>query len=191
VENGFPGRKNGGKTITSNAPNQRLHIQIYKEDSMKAITFAVGLVLLLVAVPVQAQMVTSIQRADIEKAVNELILQMLRSYETNDVEKFFQYFNREQFVGYVAGGTIGSLEQMKQQWTKDWATRTAQNRIAKEVRVRVLSPEAALAVWSGTGMNALKNGNVANFTSAGIALCTKEPSGWKITSFASGSTALQ
>ncbi len=158
---------------------------------MRNIALAACGLILLFSVPVQAQTVTSAQKAEIEKAVNELILQMLRSYETNDVEKFFQYFSREQFVGYIAGGSIGSLEQMKQQWTKDWAARKAQNRVAKEVRVRVLSPEAALAVWSGTGMNALKNGNVANFTSAGMALCTREPGGWKITSFGSGSTALQ
>jgi hypothetical protein len=80
---------------------------------------------------------------------------------------------------------------MKQQWIKDYAARKEAKRDAQVVTVRVLSPDAAVAHWTGTGMNALKNGNISNFLAAGTAVCVKEPGGWKVISITFANQVLQ
>ena len=159
---------------------------------MKYFPFAVALMILLVAIPLQAQTVTAAQKAEIEKAVKEQVVLMWRTADTLDVEKYSQFYSREKFMGVLAAGHIAAtLEEMKQVWKKNWDNRKEQKRDPGDVRIHVLSADTAVAYWSSTLMIVLKSGDITNYRWAGTAIFTKESSGWKVTSLATASAVMQ
>lgn len=159
---------------------------------MRNIALAACLILLSLAVPVQGQTITIAQKADIEKAVKEQVIQYFRAIETMDMEAIFRYWSRENLIAQVTGGrTVTSVDTMMKNWKTAFDNRQAHRFDIQNVMVRVFSPDAAVAVCTGLFRNELKNGNVSNFNYANTMIWIKESGMWKAASLIESTSARQ
>jgi hypothetical protein len=159
---------------------------------MKSMALAVALILLIYAVPIQAQTMTAAQKAEIEKAVKEVVLQSYRIVETMDVDAAAKPWSRGNFIGQLTSGRfVTDFDTMVSNWKTSFANRKAHKWELQDVAVRVFSPDTALATFSGSFRNELKNGNLSNYNYAGSMILVKESSGWKIAYLAETTAAKQ
>jgi ketosteroid isomerase-like protein len=136
--------------------------------------------------------VTAAQKAEIEKAVKEVVLQSYRIVETMDVDAAAKLWSRENFIGTLtAGRFVTNFETMVSNWRTSFANRKAHKWDLPDLTVRVFSPDTALVICSGSFRNELKNGNIANYNYSGSMILVKESSGWKIAYLAETSAARQ
>jgi ketosteroid isomerase-like protein len=159
---------------------------------MKAIAFAVGLMLLFFAIPVQAQTMTAAQKADIEKAVKAKVTQLYGIWDSMNAEAYVQLWSRDKIIGELsATGLQTNFETMLNNFKTNFANQTSRKNNILDIRVDVLSPEMALA-FSKSGLRIeTKSGNIANYNYADITIWVKESGEWKLAHWAYASATKQ
>jgi ketosteroid isomerase-like protein len=157
-----------------------------KEDSMKSIAHAVGLMLLFFALPVQAQnvagtQVTDAQRSEIEKILTEANQELLASTNQLSTAGHAKYFS-ESFQEQVnSGNIVATSKEASLKTIGNWFNqRTSQTFSNSTFKIFVLSPELAYVLTVGGGSVAMKNGRKAGFGNAITSIWRKESGGWKI-----------
>jgi hypothetical protein len=150
---------------------------------MKSIVVAVGLILLFLAVPVQAQTMTASQKADIEKTIKAKVNEMYNALDTLSPEVNVKIWSKDKIIGALgATGLETSLEAMAKstqvyrdnfQWRKTDSF---------EVQaVLVVSSEMAIAFSKSTFKAQPKNSNNINsLTMGSTTIWVKESEEWKL-----------
>ncbi len=148
---------------------------------MKSMACAVGLMLLLYAVPLQAQTLPDIQKTDIEKAVKNQITQWYAALDTLNAEASMQFWSRNQVIGSLSPtGTNSDLEVMLKNIKNGFASRKLQKSEIADIKVLVLSAEMAVAFTKGTNRIEMRNGNISLNNWASTTILVKESGEWKI-----------
>jgi hypothetical protein len=159
---------------------------------MKSMAFAVALMLLIFAFPVQAQTMTAAQKAEIEKAVKNQITQMLVVWDTLNLEASMQFWSRDKIIGELRPtGLVTNLDTMLATWKKDSANRKTQKIDIQDAKLQIISPDMVIATSIGYLRIELKNGNINNYNYANTTIWVKESGGWKMAFLAEKTAARQ
>jgi len=159
---------------------------------MKRIVPVIGLMVLLFVVPLQAQVLTDAQKADIEKSVKDLVTQYFRAWERLDLDGAIKFWSRDKLIGQMASGrAVTTLEAVLESWKGSNKTHKEHKIDDPDVRIRIISPDAVVAQFSASWKIVFTNGNVTTYNFIATELWVKESSGWKITFEAASSAAKQ
>lgn len=159
---------------------------------MNKVALAFGLMLLMFAVPLQAQIPMDAQKAEIEKAINEQVAALCRTFDTADTEAFIKLWSRDKLIGEVSAGRLDpSIDSIMNRSKNVNATVTRRKNEIQEVKTHILSPDVAFVTCKTLGRNEFKNGNVNNFHWLGTMIWVKESSGWKLAFLGQSSAAVQ
>lgn len=158
---------------------------------MKSMQLAVGLILLFLAVPVQAQTMTAAQKADIEKAVKEKVTQLYSVLDTLSPEAYVKLWSQDKIIGALgATGLEKSFEAMAKgiQGYRD-ASKSRTTESVDILAVQVVSPEMAIAFSKTTFKAELNNGNINYIIMGNTTIWVKESEAWKLAFFAGTAAA--
>ena len=156
---------------------------------MKGIALAVALMLFVFAVPIQAQALTDAQKADIEKAVKSQVAQYLSTYEKIDLDAAIKFWSRDKLIGAMGYGQhYTTIEAVAGYFARGNKGRKEQKIDIQDVKVRILSPDTAVAQVSYNWKILAANGNVSNYVVALTEFWVQESSGWKL-AFEAGTSA--
>ncbi len=148
---------------------------------MKSIGIAFALMLLLVAVPLQAQTLTDAQKAEIEKTLianHKEVIEFVNRLDTAGYAKFLSASFQER-----AGGGNVSVRSRDSflKWLGDtWTQRTKQTVTPFNIKAVVLSPDAAYTLYVGGIQITGKNGRQGGYGNAITYIWQKESGVWKI-----------
>ena len=148
---------------------------------MKGIVLAVGLLLLFLAFPVQAQTLTDAQKAEIEKTLTEATKELTAAtnqLSTDALEKYVSsgFYERLQSGNITATGKDSFLKLV----ANNNSQRASQKWEIDSIMVHVLSPDLAYVVSVGGGSTTYKSGRHGGYGNAITRIWRREPSGWKI-----------
>ena len=147
---------------------------------LQAVTSGAFLILCC-ASSVSAQAPTAAQVADIEKAVQEQVLQYYRSVDALDVNLHTRFWSPERIIGFASSGRLEtSVNAMTDGWRTMVGNRKASKFDCQSIPVRVFSSDVAMAMCIGPLRVEMKNGNVNNYNFVGTSIWTKEAAGWKL-----------
>jgi len=156
---------------------------------MKSIVLVVGLTLLLIAVPLRSQSLTNTEKADIEKLLKNQVAQYLSTYEKIDLQAAIEFWSRDNLIGAIGYGQhYTTIEAVTGYLARQNKGRKEQTIDVQDVKIRILSPNMAVAQVSYNWRIIAANGNVSNYVVALTEYWVKESSGWKLT-FEAGSSA--
>jgi hypothetical protein len=148
---------------------------------MKCMHVAIGLILLVFAMPSQSQTITGAQRAEIEKSVKDRIIQGTAALNSMNAEAFMQAWSRDKFIGQLtATGLEANLENIQKGIKTNFESTASYKAEVLDIRVDALSPELALAFCKMTERVEAKNGNVTNYNFANMMVWAKESGGWEL-----------
>jgi ketosteroid isomerase-like protein len=151
---------------------------------MKSMHLAVGLILLLLAVPVQAQTMTAVQKADIEKAVKDKVKQLYSTFDSMNAEAYVQMWSRDKIIGEMRPtGLEKNPDNMLKLFKNDYANQKSHKNDILDIKVNILSPDTVLAFGKTSLRIELTNGNIQNYNFADMSIWAKESEGWKLTHF--------
>jgi len=148
---------------------------------MKGIVLAVGLLLLFLAFPVQAQTLTDAQKAEIEKTLTEATKELTAAtnqLSTDALEKYVSsgFYERLMSGNITATGKDAFLKLV----ANNNSQRASQKWEIDSITVHVLSPDLAYVVSVGGGSTTYKSGRHGGYGNAITRIWRREPSGWKI-----------
>jgi hypothetical protein len=148
---------------------------------MKSIVIAVCLMLLLVAVPLQAQTLTDAQKAEIEKILSENHKEIFSSVNQLSSAGYTKYLS-ESFQEKAGSGNIqAATKDGFLKWLDSiFGQRANQTISPHNIKVFVLSPDSAYSLYIGGAQITVKNGRKGGYGNAMTFVWRKEPSGWKI-----------
>ncbi len=159
---------------------------------MKGMALAACLMLMFPAIPLQAQTVTAAQKAEMEKAINEQVAALCRTFDTVDTEAFIKLWSRDKLIGEVSAGRLDpSIDSIMNRAKNANATVMRRRNEIQEVKTHIVAPDYAFVTCKTLGRNEFKNGNVNNFHWLGTMIWVKESSGWKLAFLGQSSAALQ
>lgn len=148
---------------------------------MRGMANAIGLTLLLIAVPLQAQTMTDAQKAEIEKAVKDQVTQRYAASDSLSAESVIQFWSRDKILGTLSPTGLNSdLESILKGVRSTFATLKVQKSELLGIKVFLISPEMAVAFTKGTGRFEYKNGNITSSNWANTSIWVKEAGGWKM-----------
>jgi hypothetical protein len=155
-----------------------------REESMKIVIITACLMLMLFAVPVQAQgqTVTAAQKAEIEKAVKEQMMKWYAAWDSLNPEAAKQVWSREKMIGSLrATGVLSDMEAILGGYKTTMENRKSNKVEVAEFVVYPFTPETALGISKGIWRVELKNGNIGNYDfAADSQVWVKEIGGWKL-----------
>jgi len=156
---------------------------------MKKIALAVGLMLLFFAVPIQAQTLTDVQKADIEKTLKSQVAQYLSTFEKIDLDAAIKFWSRDKLIGANGyGQNFTTIETVMDFFARMNKGRKEQKVDIQDVKIRILSPDMAVSQVSCNWKIFAANGNVSNYVTALTEIWVKESNVWKV-AFEVGSSA--
>jgi hypothetical protein len=159
---------------------------------MRTIALAFCLTLFFASIPLQAQMFTAAQKAEIEKAINEQVAALCRTFDTADTEAFIKLWSRERLIGEVASGRLDpSLDSITNRSKNANATVIRRKNEIQDVKIHLFLPDSVFVTCKTLGRNEFKNGNVSNFNWLGTMIWVRESSGWKLAFLGQSSAAIQ
>jgi len=159
---------------------------------MKAMALLVGLMLLLFALPVQAQTVTDAQKAAIEKSLKAQLTQYLSTFEKIDLDAAMKFWSQGKLIGSNTNGQIfTTLEGVKGAFATMNKGRKEQKCDIKDIKFRTLSPDMAMTLVSCNWKIVFANGNVGNYVVALTEIWVMEANVWKIVFEVGSSVAAQ
>jgi len=148
---------------------------------MRTIALAVGFMLLLFALPIQAQTITDTQKADIEKSLKDQTIQYLNTHTKMDTEALLKFWSRDKLIGINADGRCyTTTAAILQKLAIDFKGRKEEKLDVQEIKVHILSSDTAITLASGKLRITAINGNVFNYMLAVTILWVKESGVWKI-----------
>jgi ketosteroid isomerase-like protein len=148
---------------------------------MKAMALLVGLMLLLFALPVQAQTVTDVQKAAIEKSLKEQLTQYFGAFEKIDLDAAMKFWSQDKLIGFNNNGqNFTTFEGVKGAYTAMMKGRKEQKCDIKDIKFRTLSPDMTMTLVSCYWKIAYANGNVGNYVAALTEIWVKEANVWKV-----------
>jgi hypothetical protein len=152
----------------------------------------VAFMLLLAAIPVQAQTATAGQKADMEKAVKEQFLQYFRLIDAMDADTAYKMWTQERMIGKLGSGQLAtSVEEMIKSAKTAFANRKAHKFDFQNLTTRVLSQDAVIVVGSGSFRNELKSGNIWNYNYLCTQVWVRQDNAWRLAYMAENSAAKQ
>ena len=158
---------------------------------MKGWHLTVGLILLFLAVPVQAQ--TAAAKADIEKAVKAKVTQLYGVLDTLNPEPYVKLWSRDKIIGALGPkGLETSFDVMAKdiQGYRD-ASKSRKTESVDIIGVRVVSSEMAIAFSKTTFKAEVNNGNIYNINMGNTTIWVKDSGEWKLAFFAGATAAKQ
>jgi ketosteroid isomerase-like protein len=147
---------------------------------MKRIALAVGLMLLFAAFPAQAQTVTAVQKAVIEKTLTDATKEIVASINQLSVAALEKYQSAE-FQERVTNGDIqatGKAASLKVS-ADNISQRISQKWEIDSIIVHILSPDLAYVVTVMGGYITYKNGRHGGYGDITTRIWRKESGGWK------------
>ncbi len=148
---------------------------------MKNITGVVTLMLLLFAVPAQAQTLTDAQKAEIEKILTDATKEIVAAVNQLSAEGYAKYLSSD-FQERLGGGNINATgrDALLQYYESNNSQRTSMKSERDLIRVHVLSQDLAYVVDVGALSVTTKSGRHGGYGNAITRIWRKEPGGWKI-----------
>jgi hypothetical protein len=159
---------------------------------MRNIALAACLILLLFAVPIQAQTLTAAQKADIETAVKSQVAKYLSTFEKIDLEAAIKFWSRDKLIGANGyGQNYTTIDDVMSLFVRMNKGRKEIKVDIKDVKINILSPDMAVAYVTGNWRNILANGNVTNYIVGLTEIWVKESNVWKLALESGSSAAVQ
>jgi hypothetical protein len=117
---------------------------------MKGMAIAVCVLLLLVVFPIQAQILTDAQKAEIEKVLVENHKELIAAVNRLDVAGYVNFIS-DTFQERVGSGNVSARSKDPfLKWVGDnWSQRASQTVSPFDIRAVVLSPDAAYTLYVG------------------------------------------
>jgi hypothetical protein len=157
---------------------------------MKSIAITVGLILLFITVPIQAQTRKEADKAKIEKAVKDKVNQLYSALDTLNPEAYMKLWSRKKIMGEMTPtGLEEDFKTLLKKQQDNMANVATRKTEILNVKIQLLPSEMALAFGNatttqrmkgtGTGFGVLQ-GNIQNIDSGFMTIWVKESGVWKL-----------
>jgi hypothetical protein len=148
---------------------------------MKSIAITVGLILLFITVPVQAQTPKEAEKAKIENAVKDKVNQLYSAFDALNPEAYMKLWSRKKIMGEMTPtGLEKEFVTLLNVYKKNMANVALRKTEILNVKIQADSSEMALAFSNATTKQTMKTGNIQNVDSGFMMIWAKEGNDWKL-----------
>jgi hypothetical protein len=145
-----------------------------KEEVMRTMHLAIGLMLLFLVNPVQAQTMAAAQKTDIEKEVKAAVKQFYDVYDLVDPEAYVKQWSQDNIIGELRATGLETNPVALKKGIQVYVGLAKRKTETLDSTVHILSPEMAL-VFATTTFTAGVRFNLAH-----TMIWVKESGAWKL-----------